>query len=510
MFKINSSQCPIILTPILLIFLSFFSQYTWAIAPKFELLHSFGENEVADSPLINDAFGNHYGIVSNGGAKGFGIVYRLTPAGQYRVVYTFNGAYGKVAPKLILGKGGKFYGWTMNTSPSNVKSNAVIYVIELSQTPSTFKVLHKVTGNKAISDLILGRSGKLYGAEQWDGQPAGYSKSSIFQLDISKPSPLYRNIYTHSSDRYDLSFTNLIQYKSGVIHGVAIFNRRNYDFSWHQDIFTLDIAAAAPVYSILREIPSQDDFRNTINISLGNNGILYGVVNNEDLNYTADPLKTNVDIFQLDTSSNTPIYSPLITLADYKNGRVIQGVDGRFYLTTASTVFHLRLNRAPMGINHLFSTIEGGLSDSFLPGVTQGLDGRFYGVFNGKSIYRIRFNSPCQCLVTNSPPVAKSDFFALTIPKQKNSITIPAPGVLNNDSDPEKNKLTVSNPTNVKPQIIQLSNNGGKVTLFPDGHFTYSLPYVGFYGTRNFTYQATDGNAMSNSATVTLTIKGNN
>ena len=74
--------------------------------------------------------------------------------------------------------------------------------------------------------------------------------------------------------------------------------------------------------------------------------------------------------------------------------------------------------------------------------------------------------------------------------------TIPASGVLTNDTDADSNPLTailVSNPTH---GILVLSTNGG---------FTYT-PTNNFTGTDSFTYKANDGQTNSGVATVTLTV----
>jgi VCBS repeat-containing protein len=68
--------------------------------------------------------------------------------------------------------------------------------------------------------------------------------------------------------------------------------------------------------------------------------------------------------------------------------------------------------------------------------------------------------------------------------------------VLGNDSDANGDKLTarlVSKPAH------------GTLILKLDGGFVYT-PAAGFVGTDTFTYQANDGAANSNVATVTFTI----
>lgn len=73
-------------------------------------------------------------------------------------------------------------------------------------------------------------------------------------------------------------------------------------------------------------------------------------------------------------------------------------------------------------------------------------------------------------------------------------MTIPLPGVLSNDTDPNGDTLTavlVSGPAN------------GTLTLNPNGSFTF-VPNPGFIGSDSFTCRASDGSALSLPVTVSL------
>jgi hypothetical protein len=93
----------------------------------------------------------------------------------------------------------------------------------------------------------------------------------------------------------------------------------------------------------------------------------------------------------------------------------------------------------------------------------------------------------------NRPPVAVNDSYATT---QGTALTVGAPGVLANDSDPDGNPLSAS-------KVADPAN--GSVTLNANGSFTYT-PAAGFSGTDSFSYRAGDGTAQSPTATVTITV----
>ncbi len=90
----------------------------------------------------------------------------------------------------------------------------------------------------------------------------------------------------------------------------------------------------------------------------------------------------------------------------------------------------------------------------------------------------------------NDPPAATDDAFTTD-----EDVAVTG-SVLGNDSDPDGDKLTAS---------LIAGPEHGTLQLNADGSFTYT-PDADFNGTDKFTYQANDGTAGSNTATVTLTV----
>jgi VCBS repeat-containing protein len=93
----------------------------------------------------------------------------------------------------------------------------------------------------------------------------------------------------------------------------------------------------------------------------------------------------------------------------------------------------------------------------------------------------------------NDAPVALDDSYPVT---ENMTLTVPAPGVLNNDSDVDNLVLTA--------ELISPPSKG-ELTLAPSGGFTY-IPHAYANGTDSFTYRTQDGTLSSQTATVTLTI----
>lgn len=95
----------------------------------------------------------------------------------------------------------------------------------------------------------------------------------------------------------------------------------------------------------------------------------------------------------------------------------------------------------------------------------------------------------------NKPPVASNDSYTT---QQDTPLTVDLThGLLANDSDPDGNALKIGSISGVNP--------GSKFALNLDGSFTYT-PALGFVGTETFAYQASDGQALSNQATVAFQV----
>jgi len=93
----------------------------------------------------------------------------------------------------------------------------------------------------------------------------------------------------------------------------------------------------------------------------------------------------------------------------------------------------------------------------------------------------------------NQAPVAVADAYTMN---EDTILTIDAPGVLNNDSDPDSDPITA---------VLVSDVTNGTLALAADGSFVYT-PDADYFGTDTFTYKANDGELDSNVVTVTITI----
>ena len=93
----------------------------------------------------------------------------------------------------------------------------------------------------------------------------------------------------------------------------------------------------------------------------------------------------------------------------------------------------------------------------------------------------------------NDAPVAVNDSYSTN---EDTPLTVNAPGVLGNDTDVDGDSLTA---------VLVTGPTHGTLTLNSNGSFTYT-PTANYNGPDSFTYRVSDGSALSNIATVSLTV----
>ena len=94
----------------------------------------------------------------------------------------------------------------------------------------------------------------------------------------------------------------------------------------------------------------------------------------------------------------------------------------------------------------------------------------------------------------NTTPGAQTDAFEVD---EDATLTVPAAGVLENDEDNDGDDLSA--------QLVSGPSSAQSFSLEPDGSFTYT-PLADFNGSDAFSYRASDGQATSNTAIVTITV----
>lgn len=95
----------------------------------------------------------------------------------------------------------------------------------------------------------------------------------------------------------------------------------------------------------------------------------------------------------------------------------------------------------------------------------------------------------------NDAPVANDDTYAMA---QSTTLILPAPGVLLNDTDQNKDPLVIASYAPASTGLVTVNN---------DGSFIYTPPSPAFTGIVTFSYRTSDGALSSASATVTINVQ---
>ena len=155
--------------------------------------------------LIQASDGDFYGVAEDGGAYGYGVVFKITPSGTETVLYSFYGGTGtgsRPSGSLIQGRDGNLYG--MSYEPA---AFGTIFGITLSGTV-TFQ--YTLLREAPIDRLVQANDGNFYGAYE-DGYNGG-----IFQVT---PSGAGSIVYSFGDGTFPSG--GLIQGSDGDLYGMT-------------------------------------------------------------------------------------------------------------------------------------------------------------------------------------------------------------------------------------------------------------------------------------------------
>jgi len=136
------------------------------------VLHSFTGGADGQSPtgaVVLDPAGNLYGTAFSGGAGAAGVVYKLDPAGNDTVLYSFmNGADGGYPyAGVIRDSAGNLYGTTQG---GGAAYGGVVYELDTSgHEAALYSFVGGSDGNYPYSGVTADKAGKLYGTTQQGG-----------------------------------------------------------------------------------------------------------------------------------------------------------------------------------------------------------------------------------------------------------------------------------------------------------------------------------------------------
>ena len=195
-------------------------------------LYSFAGGSDGENPtsgLMRDPVGNLYGTAQRGGVDYSGVIFKLSPAGNLAVLYSFAGGIDGSGPNpLIHDAAGNFYGTTFSGGNSSCPVGGCGTVFKLDPAGKE-TVLYSFTGGAdgqwPAAGLIRDSAGNLYGTALTGGiqSCSGYYGPGcgvVFKLDPSgQETVLYS--FTGGADGA-FPATSLISDASGNLYGTTI------------------------------------------------------------------------------------------------------------------------------------------------------------------------------------------------------------------------------------------------------------------------------------------------
>jgi len=185
-------------------------------AGNLTVLHSFSgaDGSAPRGGLIRDASGNIYGTTEFGGASDMGVVFRLNPDGTYTVLHSFNGTPDGSAPvgTLLRDAMGNLWGVTVNGGTSGW---GTVFKVDSAGNESIIHTFTGPDGAYPLAGLVQDSAGNLYGAASAGGtQQWGI----IYRIDTSG---VFTILYNFPGGAAGAAPYNVVRDAAGNFYGVA-------------------------------------------------------------------------------------------------------------------------------------------------------------------------------------------------------------------------------------------------------------------------------------------------
>jgi uncharacterized repeat protein (TIGR03803 family) len=360
------------------------------------LLYSFTGGADGGAPkaaLTTGADGNLYGTAYGGGSNGLGTVFRFTTNGMLTPLYSFTGGEDGGYPQagLVQAADGDFYG---TTSGVGLNEGTVFRIT----TNGLLTTLHEFTGPDGISveaGLVQGSDGVLYGTTLYGGTNATGTLDSAGTLFSITTNGDFTSLYVfQGSDGYDPQ-CSLVQGGDGSLCGTTTSGGTNRLGS---------VFRFAPDGSLtnIHSFSGPDGQDPTAGLVLGKDGNLYGTTFLGGSNNfgTVFRVTTNGVVTSLRSFSGGPDgRDPQCALWQDANGN-LYGTTSGDGAAGAGTVFEITTTGALTTLAAL--TNGDGLNPA--AGLTLGEDGGLYGTTEGGgangfgSVFRVTSSGACLVL----------------------------------------------------------------------------------------------------------------
>lgn len=186
--------------------------------PKETTLYTFTGGADGGSPyagLIQDAAGNLYGATFAGGAASLGAVFKISKTGKETVLYSFTGTPDGEHPTsdLLLDKAGNIYGANYEGGASGF--GAIFKLDKTGKESLLYSFGPGTDGEYPGSGLIQDAAGNLYGTTGYGGKSGN---GTVFKISKSGKETVLHS-FTGTDGQYP--FSTLLRDSAGTLYGTA-------------------------------------------------------------------------------------------------------------------------------------------------------------------------------------------------------------------------------------------------------------------------------------------------
>jgi uncharacterized repeat protein (TIGR03803 family) len=196
------------------------------------------------APPVQGMDGNFYGTTNQGGNikictynyGGCGVVYRITPSGKFKVIHTFDQTNGaNPTDPLVLGTDGNFYGTTElgGTFGKIFENSGVVFKITPAGKYTVLYVFCSQTnctdGANPLDGLVQATDGNFYGTTEYGGTgTGGFRQGVVFKITpAGKLTVLYNFCSLASCKDGSNPYGGLVQATDGNFYGTTIAGGAN-------------------------------------------------------------------------------------------------------------------------------------------------------------------------------------------------------------------------------------------------------------------------------------------